>query len=308
MTSKIFFIAVFIFVTYSFNSYAVIVPPNRHTKTYFSNTNRGNLSELEFNNTVAYFGNYFTGVARVHNSRLILEKYWSNPLVNLYAEHFDTTWFIHIFGGYARLPNLNVDALLLSLCHELGHHIAGFPYKNVWSTAEGQADYFSTHACVEELWKKDTEVNKNFVNLVDPYSKARCMRSYSDAGKQNLCFRKAVSALNLAQIFAKLQGTPDVNPSFTSFIPVKATIYEHVDAQCRFETFMRGALCPKLYNWRVIPGKVPGSMVPVPTEPKGSNELWAEKESAQSICIQANPAEQMGARPNCWYLDRLSRK
>lgn len=287
-------------------SKATVVPPNPITKKYFSNFYRSNLTELEFNYIVDSFGNYFSNLARVHSSRLVMEKYWANPLVNLYAENFNTVWFIHVFGGYARLPGLNVDTLQMSLCHELAHHIAGFPYKSSWSTAEGQADYFATHACLDELWKREVEQNKTYARLVDPYSKSRCVRAYTHPDKQNLCFRKAVSALALARIFAKIQNTPDIDPAFDKFTPVSKTIFEHVPAQCRFETLMRGALCSKSYNWKIIPGRVPGSIVPTPSDPHGSNEVWAEKQSAQSVCVDSVPSERLGARPNCWYSDRLS--
>lgn len=264
------------------------------------------ITEEEFNISVDHFGDFFSDYARIHDSRLILEKYWKDPLINLYAENFNTIWYIHIYGGYARLPNLTNDALFLSLCHEFGHHIAGFPYKSAWSTVEGQADYFASQACLTELWKNETEVNRLYANQVDVNSKQRCIKAYENADQQNLCFRKATAALNLSQIFAKLLNTPDIDPTFTNFIPVTATKTEHVDSQCRFETFIRGALCSKPYNWKVIPGKIPGSVVPIPTEPTGTNALWAEKESAKSVCTAGVAAEADGARPNCWYYDRIS--
>lgn len=265
------------------------------------------LSEYKFNEIIADFSAIFSGVAGLHDSRLVIEKYWSNSLVNLHAENFNTIWFIHVYGGYARLPNLTEDAFWLSLCHELAHHMAGFPYKSGWSTAEAQADYFATHACLQKLWVDKVEENKKYVTTVDENSKTRCLVTHTDPDQQNLCFRKATAALNLTQIFAKIQNTPNIVPGFNNFKPVAITVVEHVDAQCRFETFMRGTLCKKPYNWKKIPGKIPGSIVPVPTDPVGSNAIWAEKESAQVVCTNATVEESPGARPSCWYFDRLNR-
>jgi len=144
------------------------------------------------------------------------------------------------------------------------------------------------------------------VTTVDENSKTRCLATHLEPDQQNLCFRKATAALNLAQIFAKIQNTATIVPGFNNFKPVASTVVEHVDAQCRFETFMRGALCKKTYNWKKIPGKIPGSIVPVPTDPVGSNAIWAEKESAKTICTNATAEELAGARPSCWYFDRLN--
>lgn len=258
--------------------------------------------------SIALVWNVFKPIIAQHEARLIFEKYWNNTTVNLYAEQASMTWFIHVFGGYLQLPFLSNDAFQLSLCHEIGHHLAGFPYKSAWSSVEGQTDYFASHACLNLLWKNDHINNQPHQNTVDTFSKSRCDAVYSDVESRWLCYRKATAALNLTQSFALYLNQPAIDPSLTQWTSVPSTLPEHASLQCRFETLMRGALCPKAFNWKKIPGKIPGQVVPVPRDPVGSNALWAEQESSLYVCTESNPQEARGARPSCWYYDRLKPK
>lgn len=59
---------------------------------------------------------------------------------------------LFFFGGLARLPEMNQEGAALILCHELGHGIAGPPFKEGSSSAvEGEADYFATYSCMRRL-------------------------------------------------------------------------------------------------------------------------------------------------------------
>ena len=56
------------------------------------------------------------------------------------------------------ITGMSKDVLNLVLCHELGHFDGGLPKKFrgysqmlSWSSAEGQADYFSTSVCFREV-------------------------------------------------------------------------------------------------------------------------------------------------------------
>lgn len=43
------------------------------------------------------------------------------------------------------------------LCHELGHHLGGAPFKPdiSWMSTEGQADYFSGSTCLKKIWRDE---------------------------------------------------------------------------------------------------------------------------------------------------------
>lgn len=296
----------FIFITLpARNLYATALPEDGAGAGRLSVGERGALTADEFNAAVDAIGWNFSPIVARHEARLIMDRYWSDATINLYAEQMSMTWFIHVYGGYALLPNMTKDAFQLSLCHELGHHLAGFPYKSAWSAAEGQADYFATHACLGRLWKNDEVVNSQFEARVDPVSKRRCDEVFGPGPQRSLCYRKATAALTLAGVFAAYSGTAPIDPGYSAFQPVSTTQYGHPTPQCRFETLVRGALCQKPFNWAKIPGKIPGQVVPVPSDATGSNALWAEKESALSVCVKGNPGEAAGARPDCWFSGRL---
>lgn len=266
----------------------------------------GDLTEADFSFYIAAVQNEFSGTVSRHDARLVMEKNWNDNTVNLYAEQMGMTWFIHAFGGYARLPKMTRDAFQLSLCHELGHHLSGFPYKTAWSSAEGQADYFATHACLNRLWGGETGENRLAAETADPVSKRRCAAAWGTDPERWLCARKAAASLTLVQAFAAHLSVPAVDPASSSELPAVAeTFYGHPSLQCRFETLIRGALCAKPFDLRKIPGKTPAQVVPVPAEALGSNAAWAERESARSVCVKGNPGEEQGARPACWFFDRL---
>ena len=76
-----------------------------------------------------------------------------NPRVNAEVVKDNGHVAISVWGGMLAHPKMNPPTLLLLLCHELGHLLGGPPLKSStgWSSTEGQADYYSTHACIKNL-------------------------------------------------------------------------------------------------------------------------------------------------------------
>lgn len=240
--------------------------------------------------------NHFAPIVSGHKATLVINTYFDDLTVNLFAEQVSFTWFIHLHGGYLELEGMGPDELTLSLCHELGHHLAGYPYKSSWSCAEGQADYFATHVCTSQLWKNSEQLNSQFRQKIDSHSKQECDGLYDTDSLRDLCYRQAVASLNLANIMAKFSGTPPIDPAFKTPFPVEEILLGHPDAQCRFETFLSGALCNKEFDPHIIPGKKPATVVPVPRPPMGYNDQWARQQSQKFHC-QEPPA----SRPTCWF-------
>jgi len=86
---------------------------------------------------------------------------WEDSSVDAYAYQSGGTWYVEIFWGFARGPEVAADGLDLVVCHELGHHIGSFPaYAEIWVSSEGQSYYFATQAREKKLWQYDYEGNE----------------------------------------------------------------------------------------------------------------------------------------------------
>lgn len=240
----------------------------------------------------------FTPIFDEHKAELIFEINWEDPTINLYAEQIGFSWFVHVYLGYYSLPEMTEDALALSLCHEIGHHLSGYPYKSTWSSAEGQADYFANHICTELLWKNDD--NSSYVKEIPEKLLRLCQNSYPQQDEIELCSRKMLAGMQLAEIMATYSHSTveqDIAP-----LPATPTmLYQHPSPQCRLNTFLRASLCHKPFNLKIIPGKQKARVVPVPRPAQGVNNLWARRESMQNSCDEEITSELLGARPHCWF-------
>jgi hypothetical protein len=77
-----------------------------------------------------------------------------------------------IYKGMAHRRELNVDALILIICHELGHLYGGAPYSNYDNklSLEGQSDYFATNRCLEVAlreWNQENVEERIFMAMLD---------------------------------------------------------------------------------------------------------------------------------------------
>ena len=85
---------------------------------------------------------------------------WESNSVNAEARNYfysspnykhDALHFI-FYGGLARIEKINDLGFAAAVCHELGHHLGGPPFKqNTLFSTEGQADYFSAGCIIKYL-------------------------------------------------------------------------------------------------------------------------------------------------------------
>ena len=133
-----------------------------------------------------------------------------NPRVNAEVIQDSGTVTISVWGGMLSHPRMAQGALLLLLCHEVGHFLGGPPLKSRtgWSSTEGQADYFSTEYCVKDLGLSERE------------------------------FLEAATALTA--IYAEVSG--QVSPRFDRCDESIATRtnYGYPSVQCRLDTLTAG--------------------------------------------------------------------
>src|SRR5262249_54767545 len=153
-----------------------------------------------------------------------------------------------------RRPEVTSDGFSIILCHEIGHHLGGFPFLSYWIADEGQADYYATQVCARLIWKDQVETNASFRASVDPLAKASCDQIWTQEADQDLCYRITKAAESLGVLVSSLDGSPLPQWSTPDLSVVDVTWDFHSYAQCRMDTYLAGALCTKTFDNTVIPG------------------------------------------------------
>lgn len=211
-----------------------------------------NMTEAEFNQIVADAEAIYAPIIYDLGAQLQIQKDWKNSTVNAYASQSGSTWIVKMFGGMARRPEMTSDGFRLVLCHELGHHVAGFPYyKGMWAANEGQSDYYSVHACFRRMIEK----NKDPLGYVEPKVVSNCNYFWKNSVNRYICKRSMMGGVSLANLLGVLGGTKvSINTKDTS--QVSKTSDSHPAAQCRLDTYVAGSLCKNSWDDKIIPNSV----------------------------------------------------
>lgn len=251
---------------------ATILPPNNLHLDDNKELDSG-ITEAEFNKIIDEAEKVFKPIMKKHGGKLDIKRRWDDSTVNASAIQMGGKWEVNMYGGLARREEVTADGFTLVLCHEIGHHLAGFPFVSQWAANEGQSDYYGTQACLRHMWRgKD---NAFAASTVDATPKAACDEAWNSAADRNLCYRMMMAGRSLAELLA--QGnkvgfdTPDEKA-------VESTMHEHPQAQCRLDTYMAGALCQATFDMDLIPND--------------------ESEAMNHSC---GPRFDQGERPRCWY-------
>ncbi|WP_437837068.1 hypothetical protein [Sorangium sp. So ce1153] len=213
-------------------------------------------------------------------------------------------WVIEVSKGWLTVSSMTTEVFALTMCHEMGHFIGGFPFKTsgrkdstgALGTAvasEGQADYFATKDCLPRLWANETEANAAAFAELDPSARERCTTAYSDLASQQLCGRILLASLQTGRLYEEqevLQAPREiVYPQFDTPDTTETAVTKegHAPSQCRLDTLVAGAVCDVKATGTGIPGFVP---------PYGEYS-HASDEAARPFACQTGP----GARPRCWF-------
>jgi len=253
--------------------------PENHLHEFDTMETKG-VTEQEFYQAIEEIKELYSPIVRKFGAKLDVAGDWSDSTVNAYAQQSPDRkiWYVRMFGGLARRPEINKDSFLGVLAHEMAHHLGGFP---LWTNdpgkgaaAEVQSDYVAVHAVLRKLWENDD--NSLFRELIPEYPKAKCDKAYYCLPKrQELCYRTVMAGKGLADLLAALGGeqiaydTPD--PTV-----VDRTQTSHPNAQCRLDTYLAGAQCRLPWKDSVIPK--------------------TEVESYNYLCKNGE-----ASRPNCWF-------
>lgn len=169
----------------------------------------------------------------------------SSPDINASASIDDVgNPVVQITEAMFHHPKMNPNAIMLLICHELGHVFGGVPKQmrgrssqRSWSTAEGQADYYSILFCAKKLKLEPTSEKYDF-----------CTDDIQ-------CHALVKAAIDLAQIYAEIKFWPyplDINAPDLSV--VRETELLHPSPQCRLDTFIAAIKClkPKVFNQETL--------------------------------------------------------
>lgn len=252
-----------------------------------------NVSEEQFNTIIDNIIKHYKPIVKAHGYDLVAEKNWDDGTVNAYASQEGNVWKVAMFGGLARRPEVTPDGFALVVCHELGHHLAGYPFygDNDWASSEGQSDYFATQACAKIGWGQNFKKNIKFKQDVDSVAQEECDATFKKPEARALCYREAMAGQSLATLLAKLGGDTDPEFDTPDTSKVDQTSPYHPAAQCRLDTYFAGALCTKSFDSKIIPAR---------NKKGGQDSVTAEKEAAKYSCM-ANQGFEVGFRPRCWF-------
>src|SRR3990167_7373924 len=120
-----------------------------------------NVDEQTFNEVINEVEQFYKPLIKdLYGADLQIARNWEDPEVNAYAERDGNTWIVQMFGGLARRPEITRDGFQMVVCHEVGHHLGGFPFVNRWAANDGQSDYFATQSCAKEIWGSQVKENQ----------------------------------------------------------------------------------------------------------------------------------------------------
>ncbi len=147
-----------------------------------------------------------------------------------------------VSGEVARTSFVTKDTFALILCHEVGHCLGGKPnYADIYTSVEGQADYWSAHSCLAKYFKK-IPVTTDWINdsNIDPDILNTCSLVHTELMDKVACIKTIQTSL-----FAmKNNSSGDQGISILTPSTVEVTKIEryHPPAQCRLDTLVSGAL------------------------------------------------------------------
>jgi len=221
---------------------------------------------------------------------LTMNPLWEDPTVNASASQQDGYWFVNMYGGLARRPEVTVDGFIVVLCHEIGHHLAGFPFTSSWAANEGQSDYYATQVCLRKIFA----ATDNRVAEVPGLPRALCDAEYTSDYDRNICNRSILAGKSTSDLIGALNNEV-VFYTTQDQGTVRQTNNNHPAAQCRLDTMMAGALCDILWDDSVVPGK-------------GVSRGAAKTAADRVACVRPtdlpqSPMDeiQLGFKPRCWY-------
>lgn len=217
------------------------------TKRYYA---AGEVTEQDFDDVLEAIRTIYEPIFWNHGATLNVYGAWNDPTVNAYAEQAGTAWNVSFFGGLAQHPFMTREGFAMVACHEVGHHVAGFPLyaNNDWAANEGNSDFYATAACAKLIFDENSPLTWRW-NLMKKKPKPTPGGNCSSS----VCKISLEAGLSLGKVLAELNGDPEPSYETPDKTKVKKTSDSHPKAQCRIDTYKMGAYCTKSWNNDIIP-------------------------------------------------------
>lgn len=181
-----------------------------------------------------------------HLQELIIKLEDSSDFMAKATRDSEKRPLIVLSNDYLKRFGFKTNEILLLLCHELGHFEAGAPYKKrgrselpSWSSAEGQADYYSTLKCIKHF-----DLCK-----IKPAQKYMSQKLTDDiyelcSNKDSCCKNALKSIFHLIASYREFKNSHEsLDFIHGGLYPVYYTILDHPSLQCRLDTLTRGYFC-----------------------------------------------------------------
>ncbi len=174
---------------------------------------------------------------------------WENPYLTAYAAETEGTMKIGFWGGMARVPGMNDDAIALITCHEVGHILGGAPYIAIDLpvyedvSSEGQADYFATKECLKRYYERKVDT-LNYLSYPSSSEQDQLCRFLEvSEWDEALCLRVAKAIEGFSHVLQLLKG--EEGGLFTlngkdEHIVNETLFNSYPSNQCRINTFVAG--------------------------------------------------------------------
>lgn len=266
------------------------LPPNDLDREDCLACESANMTQKEFNEIIESVASIYRPVVKGHRAKLQMNNLWTDTTVNASANQSGSTWEVNMYGGLARRKEVTKDGFAMVVCHEVGHHLAGYSFygETEWAASEGQSDFWATQVCARRVF-----AGSKTKQAVSKFATQQCDKKFKDATERSVCYRTADASQSLANLLSVLNDG-DV-PKFTTpdRTEVRVTDPTHPQAQCRLDTYLAGALCGSEWKESLIPGKRFADR----TSPA------AEREAAKYGCFKES--DGLAAHPRCWFASVL---
>jgi hypothetical protein len=300
--SRFLFLLAIISLSFSCNavsSESVFMPEN---DLHLQKLVNGSVTEEKFNQVIDLAEEYYTPLFQQFGGTLTIQRRWSDGTVNASASQVGDFWVVNMYGGLARRPEVTPDGFAVVLCHEIGHHLAGYPFVQAWAANEGSSDYYAVLACVRNLWRDGADTTAIDPDSIPATPRAHCDYKWDNINDRKLCYRSMMASKSVSDLLGALRGnTVSFDNHDTAVVSV--TNHRHPNAQCRLDTMMAASMCDSSWDNGLIPGK----------EFSNRNSADAEEQASQVSCgrfveIGENPLRDIerGYRPKCWFRPLLT--
>jgi hypothetical protein len=196
---------------------------------------------------------YDTFAPKFHDrgGRFVILRDWSDGAVNAWASRQGNRYEIEVPGGMARYSLINEEAFLLTICHELGHLLGGYPHSNEISF-EGQSDYYAVMKCMEPL-----------LVALDYQQEEADVRDCEG----EFCQARLRGIQSLTSYYAELARQSPPTLATPSLERPRQTQARHPSAQCRFDTMIASLHCENREDFSYVDA-LTGSCVDAGARPR----------------------------------------